>query len=163
FRKSEHNERLEDRYHGRGGPLNVADHRFRHPLSEMFVASAQEAGGPRPPLARMCVPSARGAGVPANPDFNGPVQDGAGFYQLTQKDGLRWSTASAFLRPALARPNLTVITGALTCRVRFSGRRATGVEYVRHGQSALADAAREIVLCGGSVNSPQLLMLSGVG
>ena len=145
FRKSEHNERLEDRYHGRGGPLNVADHRFRHPLSEMFVASAQETG------------------VPANADFNGPVQDGAGFYQVTQKDGLRWSTASAFLRPALARPNLTVITGALTCRVRFAGRRATGVEYVRHGQSALADAAREIVLCGGSVNSPQLLMLSGVG
>ena len=145
FRKSEHNERLEDRYHGRGGPLNVADHRFRHPLSEMFVASAREAG------------------VPANADFNGPVQDGAGFYQVTQKDGLRWSTASAFLRPALARPNLTVITGALTCRVRFAGRRATGVEYVRHGQSALADAAREIVLCGGSINSPQLPMLSGVG
>src|SRR5216684_1341150 len=145
FRKSEHNERLEDRYHGRGGPLNVADHRFRHPLSEMFVASAREAG------------------VPANADFNGPVQDGAGFYQVTQKDGLRWSTASAFLRPALARPNLTVITGALACRIRFAGRRATGVEYVRHGQSALADAAREIVLCGGSVNSPQLLLLSGVG
>jgi choline dehydrogenase len=145
FKRSEHNERLADRYHGRGGPLNVADHRFRHPLSEMFVAAAQETG------------------VPANPDFNGASQDGAGFYQVTQKDGLRWSTASAFLRPALARPNLTVITNALACRIRFEGRRATGVEFVRHGQSALADASREVVLCGGSVNSPQLLMLSGVG
>ncbi|HYA51553.1 MAG TPA: GMC family oxidoreductase N-terminal domain-containing protein, partial [Streptosporangiaceae bacterium] len=145
FKKSEHNERLEDRYHGRGGPLNVADHRFRHPLSEMFVAAAEATG------------------VPANADFNGTVQDGVGFYQLTQKDGLRWSTASAFLRPALARPNLTVVTGALACRIRFEGRRASGVEYVRHGQSARADAAREVLLCGGSVNSPQLLLLSGVG
>ena len=145
FKKSEHNERLEDRYHGRGGPLNVADLRFRHPLSEMFVAAAQEVG------------------VPANADFNGATQAGAGFYQVTQKDGLRWSTASAFLRPAQERPNLTVITGALACRVRFEGRRAVGVEYVRHGQSAVAGAAREVVLSGGSVNSPQLLMLSGVG
>jgi len=145
FKKSEHNERLEDRYHGRGGPLNVADHRFRHPLSEMFVAAAEATG------------------VPANADFNGTVQDGVGFYQLTQKDGLRWSTASAFLRPALARPNLTVVTGALACRIRFEGRRASGVEYVRHGQSARADATREVLLCGGSVNSPQLLLLSGVG
>ncbi len=145
FRKSEHNERLEDRFHGRGGPLNVADHRFRHPLSEMFVAAAEETG------------------VPANADFNGAAQDGCGFYQLTQKDGRRWSTASAFLRPALERPNLTVITGALTCRIRVEGRRAVGVEYVRRGQSALADASREVILCGGSVNSPQLLMLSGIG
>jgi choline dehydrogenase-like flavoprotein len=81
FRKSEHNERLEDRFHGRGGLLNVADHRFRHPLSEMFVAAARETG------------------VPENADFNGASQDGCGFYQLTQKDGRRWSTASAFLRP----------------------------------------------------------------
>jgi choline dehydrogenase-like flavoprotein len=145
FRKSEHNERLEDGFHGRGGPLNVADHRFRHPLSEMFVAAAQATG------------------VPLNPDFNGASQDGCGFYQVTQKDGVRWSSASAFLRPALPRPNLTVITGALACRVRFEGRRAAGVEYVQRGQSARADATREILLSGGSINSPQLLMLSGVG
>jgi choline dehydrogenase len=145
FKKSEHNERMADRFHGRGGPLNVADHRFRHPLSEMFVAAAESAG------------------VPANADFNGAVQDGCGFYQLTQKDGLRWSTASAFLRPALARPNLTVITGALTCRVRFEGRRAVGVEYLRQGQSASARAAREVILSGGAINSPHLLLLSGVG
>ena len=145
FRKSEHNERLEDRFHGRGGPLNVADHRFRHPLSEMFVAAAQETG------------------VRANADFNGAAQDGCGFFQLTQKDGRRWSTASAFLRPAQERPNLTVITSALTCRIRMEGRRAVGVEYVQRGQSALADASREVILCGGSVNSPQLLLLSGIG
>ena len=145
FRKSEHNERLDDRFHGRGGPLNVADHRFRHPLSEMFVAAAQETG------------------VPANADFNGTSQDGCGFYQLTQKDGRRWSTASAFLRPVRERPNLTVITNALTCRIRVEGRRAVGVEYVCRGQSALAAASREVVLCGGSINSPQLLMLSGIG
>jgi choline dehydrogenase len=145
FKKSEHNERLEDRFHARGGPLNVADHRFRHPLSEMFVAAAQEMG------------------VRPNDDFNGARQDGCGFYQLTQKDGLRWSTASAFLRPALGRPNLTVITNALACRIRFEGRRAAGVEYVCRGRSALAEAGREVVLSGGSINSPHLLMLSGVG
>ena len=145
FRKSEHNERLEDRFHGRGGLLNVADHRFRHPLSEMFVAAARETG------------------VPENADFNGASQDGCGFYQLTQKDGRRWSTASVFLRPALDRPNLTVVTHALACRVRVEERRAVGVEYVCRGRSALADASREVVLCGGSINSPQLLMLSGIG
>jgi choline dehydrogenase-like flavoprotein len=145
FRKSEHNERIVDEFHGQGGPLNVADHRFRHPLSEMFVAAAVNAG------------------VPANDDFNGARQAGCGFYQLTQKDGLRWSTASAFLRPALARRNLTVRTGALACRVRFEGRRATGVAYVRWGRSATARAAREVILCGGAINSPHLLLLSGVG
>ena len=145
FKKSEHNERLADRFHARGGLLNVADHRFRHPLSEMFVAAAHETG------------------APINADFNGASQDGCGFYQVTQKDGLRWSTASAFLRPALSRPNLTVVTSALTCRVRFAGRRAVGVDYVSRGQSASAEASREVALCGGSVNSPQLLMLSGVG
>jgi choline dehydrogenase len=145
FKKSEHNERLGDRFHGRGGPLNVADHRFRHPLSDMFVAAAQAAG------------------VPHNADFNGARQDGSGFYQLTQKDGRRWSTASAFLRPALARPNLTVVTQALACRIRFEGRRAEGVEYVCRGRSEFAGAAREVVLCGGAINSPHLLMLSGIG
>jgi choline dehydrogenase len=145
FRRSEHNERLADAYHGRGGPLNVADHRFRHPLSELFVASAAAAG------------------VPVNDDFNGAAQDGCGFYQVTQKDGRRWSAASAFLRPAMARDNLAVLTGALACRIRLSGRRAVAVEYVRHGRSAEARAAREVVLCGGTVNSPQLLLLSGIG
>jgi choline dehydrogenase len=145
FRKSEHNERLADRFHGRGGPLNVADPRFRHPLSEMFVAAARESG------------------VPGNEDFNGAGQDGCGFYQLTQKDGRRWSTARAFLDPARVRPNLTVVTRALATRIRFEGRRATGVEYVAGGHCTWAGAAREVVLCGGTINSPQLLLLSGVG
>src|SRR5262245_32176428 len=125
FRKSERNERLDDAFHGRDGLLNVADHRFRHPLSEMFVAAATSAG------------------VARNDDFNGAAQEGAGFYQVTQKDGMRWSTASAFLRPALERPNLEVVTNALVTRIRFSGRRAIGIEYVRQGHSASADAARE--------------------
>jgi len=145
FKKSEHNERMENRFHGRGGPLNVADHRFRHPLSEMFVAAAQDTG------------------VPANDDFNGGSQDGCGFYQVTQKDGLRWSTASAFLRPARERPNLTVVTNALACRIRFEGRRAVGVEYVCRGRSISVAASREVILSGGTINSPHLLMLSGVG
>jgi choline dehydrogenase-like flavoprotein len=145
FKRSEHNERLGEPFHGRGGPLNVADHRFRHPLSEMFVEAAV------------------GAGLPRNEDFNGAAQDGAGFYQVTQKGGMRWSTASAFLRPALERSNLTVVTGALAARIRFRGRRAVGVDYVSRGQSASAEAGREVILCGGAVNSPQLLLLSGVG
>jgi choline dehydrogenase len=145
FKRSEHNERLDDRFHGRGGPLNVADHRLRHPLSEMFVAAAVNAG------------------VPHNPDFNGAAQDGCGFYQLTQKDGARLSTASAFLRPAMERENLTVLTNALAARVRFAGRRALGVDYVCRGRSASAEAAREVILCGGAINSPHLLLLSGVG
>jgi choline dehydrogenase len=145
FKRSEHNERFENRYHGRGGPLNVADHRFRHPLSEMFVEAAGNAGSP------------------LNDDFNGATQAGGGFYQVTQKDGLRWSTASAYLRPALSRPNLTVVTHALVGRVCFEGRRAVGVDYVRLGRAVTAEAAREVILCGGSVNSPQLLLLSGVG
>jgi choline dehydrogenase len=145
FTRSEHNERLEDSFHGRGGPLNVADHRVRHPLSEMFVAAAMNAG------------------VPHNPDFNGAAQDGCGFYQLTQKDGARLSTASAFLRPAAGRPNLAVLTNALATRIRFAGRRAVGVDYVCRGQSASAESAREVILCGGTINSPHLLLLSGVG
>jgi len=111
----------------------------------------------------MFVEAATSAGVPANPDFNGATQDGVGFYQVTQKDGARWSTASAYLRPALSRPNLTVVTNALAGRVTFDGRRAVGVHYVRRGEALVAEASREVILCGGSINSPQLLLLSGVG
>jgi choline dehydrogenase len=145
FIRAEHNERIRDRFHGQGGPLNVADHVCRHPLSEMFVASAQAAG------------------VPHNADFNGAAQEGCGFYQLTQKNGARCNTAAAYLRPALDRPNLTVLTHATTTRVRFEKQRATGVDYIHNGQWATATAAREVILCGGAINSPQLLLLSGVG
>lgn len=145
FKRAEHNERLRDSFHGQGGPLNVADLRFRHPLSEMFVAAAQAAG------------------IPANADFNGAQQAGCGFYQVTQKDGARWSAASAYLRPALPRPNLQVVTRALTTRIRIERGRATGVDYIHEGQMHTAQAAREVILCGGAINSPQLLLLSGIG
>src|SRR5262245_40600022 len=99
FKRAEHNERLDAPFHGRGGPLNVADLRFRHPLSEMFVAAAENVG------------------IPRNDDFNGTRQEGCGFYQVTQKDGMRWSTASAYLRPAMDRANLETRTNALACRI----------------------------------------------
>ncbi len=145
FKKAEHNERLNDSFHSRGGPLNVADPVFRHPLSELFVECAAAAG------------------VARNVDFNGAQQEGCGFYQLTQKNGARWSTAAAYLRPALDRPNLTVITGATTTKIRLEGRRAAGVNYIRHGQLEQAAGEREVILCGGTVNSPHLLLLSGIG
>jgi choline dehydrogenase len=145
FKRAENNERLNNEFHGRGGPLNVADHIFRHPLSEMFVASATAAG------------------ISRNEDFNGAEQEGCGFYQLTQKNGARCSAAAAYLRPALGRKNLTVTTGALTTRIHFANKRATGVRYLHRGKTEQAEATREVILSGGTVNSPQLLLLSGVG
>ena len=144
FRKAEDNTRGADAYHGTGGPLRVADLRSPHPLSLRFVEAAAEAGLPR------------------NPDFNGAQQEGAGLCQVTQRRGRRWSTARAYLRPALRRPNLTVLTGAHATRILFDGRRAVGVAYVRERHEHSAHAA-EVILSGGAVNSPQLLMLSGVG
>jgi len=109
------------------------------------------------------VASATAAGVVRNDDFNGAEQEGCGFYQLTQKNGARWSTAAAYLRPALGRQNLTVITGALTAKVHFANKRATGVSYFQRGKTERAEANREVILSGGTVSSPQLLLLSGVG
>lgn len=145
FRKSEHNERGADEYHGVGGPLNVADLRYQGPISQAFVESAVAAG------------------VPANEDFNGAVQEGVGFYQVNQKGGKRCSSAVAFLVPALARGNLTVLTGAHGTRVLLEGARAVGVEYSQNGGLDAARATREVILAGGAVNSPQLLLLSGIG
>lgn len=145
FKRSEDNSRGASEYHGAGGPLRVEDRRQTHPLSEVFVAAGAALGYPR------------------NPDFNGAQQEGFGLYQVTQKGGRRWSAADAWLRPALGRPNLRAETGALATRVIFDGRRATGVEYVRGGRRQQARAAREVILSGGAINSPQLLLLSGVG
>ncbi|MGY1609719.1 GMC family oxidoreductase [Geodermatophilus sp. SYSU D00700] len=145
FRRMEDNARGADRFHGTGGPLRVEDLRSPHPWTRAVVESAVAAGHPR------------------NDDFNGAVQEGVGRYQVTQRRGRRWSAADAYLRPALGRPNLTVLTGALTTRVLVSGGRATGVEYRRAGQVHTVHASAEVVLCGGAVNSPQLLMLSGIG
>ncbi|MBG9389434.1 GMC family oxidoreductase [Caenimonas aquaedulcis] len=145
FRRAEHNERGADEFHGTGGPLNVMDLRSPNRWGPEFVKAAVQAG------------------FPANTDFNGPQQEGVGMYQVTHKGGERFSAAKAYLAPNRARPNLHVITGAHTTRVLFTGKRATGVAYLRAGQPAELRARREVLLCAGAITSPQLLMLSGVG
>ncbi|MDG2525434.1 choline dehydrogenase [Stenotrophomonas sp. HITSZ_GD] len=145
FRRSERNQHGADALHGGSGPLHVSDLRHRNPLSEAFVTAGVQAG------------------LPANPDFNGHEQAGVGFYQVTQKDGARCSAAVAYLRPIRARANLHVRTGVQVHRVLIEGGRATGVQYAERGVATTARAAREVLLCAGAVNSPQLLMLSGVG
>ncbi len=145
FKRSEHQERGASEFHATGGPLNVADVRTLNPLSRAFVESAAERGMDR------------------TTDFNGSHQDGVGYYQVTQRKGRRHSAAAAFLTPVLVRPNLTVETGALAHRVVIEDGRAVGVDYSRDGHVHRAHASREVILSGGAVNSPQLLMLSGVG
>jgi choline dehydrogenase len=145
FRRAEDQQHGASDYHGVGGPLGVADLRYGHPLSEAWLDAATSYG------------------LPGNDDFNGAEQDGVGWYQVTQREGRRCSTADAYLRPAMGRDNLTVATGALATRVLIEGGRAVGVRYLHHGTVREARARREVVLSGGAVNSPQLLMLSGVG
>jgi choline dehydrogenase len=145
FRRAEDQQRGESAFHGVGGPLRVEDPRYLHPLSRAWVAAATAAG------------------LPGNDDFNGAVQDGVGYYQVTQRGGRRWSTADAYLHPARGRGNLTVATGALATRVLVEDGRAVGVRYRHRGAEHQAGARREVILCGGAVNSPQLLLLSGVG
>ena len=144
FKRSEHQVRGADGFHGTGGPLSVSDV-ARHPICEAFIAATSELGFPR------------------NDDFNGATQDGAGYHQTTTRNGKRCSTAVGYLRPAMHRPNLRVVTGAMTERVTFDGRRATGAAFRRDGRLRTAFAASEVILCSGAVNSPQLLMLSGIG
>lgn len=145
FKKAEHQERGASEYHGVGGPLNVADLRCTNPLSHAFVAAGVELG------------------ICHNPDFNGSTQEGVGFFQLTQKDGSRHSAAAAYLRPVRRRRNLTIRTRTHVGRVLFERRRAVGVMVMEDGRSQCIRAAREVLLCAGAVNSPHLLMLSGVG
>ena len=145
FIKSEHQERGESEHHGTGGPLNVCDVATVHPLYSAMVEAAVEIGYPR------------------NPDFNGECQEGVGIYQFTIRDGKRQSTATAFLRPAMGRPNLTVLTSALTNRILFDGTRAIGVSFLQNGEPREALARREVIVCAGAINSPQLLLLSGLG
>jgi choline dehydrogenase len=145
FIRSEGNTRLSEPFHGQDGPLHVEDRRFTHELTEMWVDSAVTSG------------------LKPTDDFNGAEQEGAGLYQVTCKKGRRWSVAKGYLEPALERPNLTVLTGAFATRVVIEGGRAVGVAYVREGREHVARAGAEVVLSGGAVNSPQLLMLSGVG
>ena len=145
FRRAEDQERGEDSLHGVGGPLAVSDVCEPHPLCEAFIAAAQQAGFPR------------------NDDFNGPAQEGAGYFQLTARRGRRWSTAVGYLRAARRRGNLTVVSNALTSRILFSGRRAVGVEYRRGDATHIARADGEVIVAAGAFNSPQLLQLSGLG
>ncbi len=145
FKKSENQERGPSEYHGTGGPLNVANLRTLNPLTQAFVDAAIDLG------------------LNPNSDFNGSSQEGCGAYQVTQKGGFRHSAATAFLKPALERPNLTVETQAQATRILFEDNRAVGVEYSHNGELKQVYAKREVILSGGSINSPQLLMLSGVG
>jgi choline dehydrogenase len=145
FKRAEDNERGASEWHGTGGPLSVSDGRSRNPMMDAFLDACEQAGYPR------------------NDDFNGASQDGFGHYQLTQRDGRRCSTAVAYLHPAMERPNLTVETGLQVDRVVFDGMRAAGVEGTRGGELVRFESEREVILSGGTYNSPQLLMLSGIG
>jgi choline dehydrogenase len=145
FLKSEDNERGASELHGTGGPLRVSEGRGRHRTCEAFIEAAEQAG------------------LQPNDDFNGPRQDGVGWYQLTQTHGLRCSTAVAFLHPALARPNLTVETGAYVTRLLLDQNRAVGAEIDQRDATREVRAAREVIVCAGTYQSPQILMLSGIG
>lgn len=145
FKKSEHNERGADNLHGSGGPLNVMDLRSPNRFGQLFVQAGAQAG------------------YPVNPDFNGPQQEGVGPYQVTHKNGERCSTAKAYLTPNLQRPNLQVFTGARTTRILLDKKRAVGVEFVHDGHLKQLKCQGEVLLCAGALQSPQMLMLSGVG
>ncbi|WP_317203607.1 choline dehydrogenase [Janthinobacterium sp.] len=145
FKRAEHQERGGNDYHGVGGPLNVADLRSPNLLSAVYINAAVETGQVR------------------NSDFSGASQEGVGLYQVTQKNGERWSVARAYLHPVQERSNLTVLTGARSSKIVLAGKRAAGVVYVKDGKRHEIRARREVLLCGGAINSPQLLMLSGIG
>lgn len=145
FRRAENNERGADDLHGIGGPLNVKDLSDPNPYSEAFVEAGVQAGYLR------------------NADFNGLQQEGVGLYQVTHKDGERFSAAKAYISPHRARPNLQVITDAHVTRLLLEHGRAVGVEYVRSGQKAVLRASQEVILSAGALQSPQILMLSGIG
>lgn len=144
FRRAQNQERGACDVHAVGGPLHVSDPADGHPVSDAAIAAAENLGLPRR-------------------DPNGPDQEGVEWYQVNIRAGRRCSAAVAYLHPAMSRPNLRVETRALAARILFEGRRAVGVEYVQDGVKRVARAAREVILSGGAVNSPQLLQLSGVG
>jgi choline dehydrogenase len=145
FIRSEDNERGASEFHGAGGPLAVSEQRNGSRISHAFVDAGVQAGLPR------------------NDDFNGAAQDGVGMFQVTQRDGMRASTAVSYLHPAAQRENLTVMPHMLAHRILFEGTRAVGVEASRLGEVQEIRAEREVILCAGAYGSPQLLMLSGVG
>jgi choline dehydrogenase len=146
FRKLEDSPRGDTAVRGAGGPVAIADiSADAHPLCAAFLRAGVEAG------------------VPRNADFNGESQEGVGYYEITVRHGRRVSTASAYLRPAMRRANLVVETWAHATAIGFEGTRATSVTYVQRGTTRSVRAAREILVCAGAINTPQLLQLSGVG
>ena len=145
FRRSERNSRGADALHGADGPLHVSELRYTNELSAAFIEAGVQAGYAR------------------NPDFNGRTQEGFGLYQVTQKDGARCSSAVAYLDPARDRQNLDIVTGALVRRILLDKNRAIGVAYARGGHEVVVRCEGEVLLSGGAINSPQLLMLSGIG
>ena len=146
FRKMEDSSREPDAWRARGGPLTVTDVTADvHPLCAEFIRAGREIG------------------LPHNTDFNGASQEGVGLYEITTDGGRRMSTARAYLHPAMRRPNLQVQTHARATRILLDGTRATGIEYMHRGVTTSATASREVILCGGAINSPQLLQLSGIG
>ena len=146
FKRSEDNVRGPSEFHGVGGPLHVSEQRSPRLIDTAFLEACTAAG------------------IPRVADYNGPEQDGAAMFQVTQRGGRRWSSADAFLRPVLRRPNLDVRTKAAALGVELEGERAIGVRVRRgRGPGELVRAEREVVLCAGAINSPQLLLLSGIG
>jgi choline dehydrogenase-like flavoprotein len=146
FLRAEDNARGPSEHHGVGGPLRVEDERSPRPLTGRFLAACEAAG------------------VPRIDDYNGPEQDGASLAQVTQRNGRRWSAADAYLRPALGRPNLDVLTGVQVLGIELAGGRAVGVRHAaKRGASAVAEAGTEVILAAGAIGSPQLLQLSGIG
>ena len=144
FKRAEHQVRGGDKFHGSGGPLAVSDVE-RHPIAEAFIDSAMALGFER------------------NDDFNGAQQDGVGYHQTTTRNGKRCSTAVGYLNPARGRSNLQIVTHAYSEKIVVEGKRAVAVRYRQHGEVKTARARREIVVCSGAINSPQLLLLSGIG
>jgi choline dehydrogenase-like flavoprotein len=145
FKRAEHNERGADAFHGSGGPLNVMDLRSPHRFGGVFVEAGKQAG------------------FPENRDFNGATQEGVGLYQVTHRNGERFSAAKGYLAPNRGRANLHVLTGAHATRILFEGKRAVGVAYRQGDGEREIRAGREVILSAGALLSPQLLMLSGVG
>jgi choline dehydrogenase len=145
FKKSETNERGANDFHGDSGPLHVSDRPIFYPISKQFIEASTQAG------------------FNQTDDFNGDSQEGVGYYQCTIKDGERCSAARGYLLPAMSRKNLTVITHAVVSKLVIDDKIATGVEYVHQGQRKVLFANKEVILSGGAINSPQLLMLSGIG
>ncbi|WP_415715879.1 GMC family oxidoreductase [Roseibium sp.] len=146
FKRSEDQERGADDFHGSGGPLSVSNMRIQRPICDAWVAAAQTAG------------------FPFNPDYNGATQEGVGYFQLTTKNGRRCSAAVAYLKPIRNRENLQIVTHALVSKINLDGKKVASVSYRdRSGAERSISVRREVILSGGAINSPQVLMLSGIG